>query len=161
MTAQGKPPVGGRKLTKWLAWVGVGFIGGLMLASAWQLLSDKGRGQFERSLAMRDQAVQLLEDTYAKTQTTGSQAAMAAPPEQMAQYVELLRQALEQARHMRSEDLAAIHPDLPRLYRDEFAAGLDLMILGYEKKDPRMYFQGQILDRKFDIWRRNAGLGPR
>jgi len=59
------------------------------------------------------------------------------------------------------EDLAAINPDLPRKYRDEFAAGLDLMILGYERKDPSMYFQGQVLDRKFDAWRGAAGLGPR
>jgi len=161
MNERVKSATRGGRLIRWLAWVGVGFIGGLMVASAWQLFFDKGRGKFERSLALRDQAVQLLEDTYAQARSGGGQAALSAPPEKMEQYVALLRQALDIARYVKSEDLAAINPDLPRKYRDEFAAGLDLMILGYERKDPSMYFQGQVLDRKFDAWRGAAGLGPR
>lgn len=161
MTERSRPLARGSKLIRWLAWVGVGFVGGLMVASAWQLFHDSGRSRFERSLALRDQAVQLLEDTYAKARSGGGQAALSAPPEKMEQYVALLRQALDTARYVKSEDLAAINPELSRKYRDEFAPGLDLMILGYERKDPSLYFQGQVLDRKFDAWRRGAGLGPR
>lgn len=161
MSGGGRTTAKGGKVVRWLAWVGVGFIGGLMVASAWQLLHDSGRSRFDRSLALRDQAVQLLEETFAKTRNSGVSASMSAPPEKMQEYVELLRQALDLARYLKDQELAAINPELPRRFRDDYAAGLDLMILGYERKDPGMYFQGQVLDRKFDAWRRGAGLGPR
>ncbi|MFH1058961.1 MAG: hypothetical protein V1797_09835 [Pseudomonadota bacterium] len=161
MAAVRKTLVPGGKLVRWLAWVGVGFVGGLMVASGWQLFHDSGRSRFERSLALRDQAVQVLEEAITKTRASGNSFALAAPPEEMQRYVDLLHQALDQARPMKTKDLNAIHPDLGRRWRDEFAAGLDLMILGYERKDPSEYFQGQVLDRKFDAWRRGENLGPR
>lgn len=74
------------------------------------------------------------------------------PDAEVARMVELMKQAITEARQLDAEQMAQVHPDLPRMLHDNYIAGIATIIGAIESSNQTELQRGQSMMTQWFEW---------